>query len=548
MGVPSSIVTPEAQALADNILALYPKSEIKKALAELRVSPKELRKYRDDPAGFGIEVLNEYYTPDIVRVMESVRDNRITIARSSNQIGKSHCAARLALWFLLMWDDSRVYTTSAPPEENLKRILWGEIGSLIGKRPDLVSNFKVRTMLVERSPDSFLTGVAIPTTGTKEERQAKWSGKHAPHQFIIVDEGDAVPDEVYLGIESCMSGAHVRLLIMFNPRRRSGTVWRMERDGEANIVELSAFNHPNVLYGEDRVPGAVDRETTVRRINEWTRPLVEGERPSEKCFEIPPFLVGTTAKSPQSSEYPPLPAGWREVINPAFWYMVLGLYPQQDENQLISQEWINNARVRWDTYVAANGMVPPEGVRPLQGVDVGEFGPDPNVSCFRYGGWVDRFVVWNGQDTDAVADRSLELYRAKNCLRAYVDATGYGSNVAPKMRRNNANAIGVKVGEGPTTRPADMDADFLQLRDQLWWSCREWLRTDPGAMLPPDEMLIEELLAPTYSYHGTKRKLKIMDKNTMKDILKRSPDRADSLCLTFAPTGGWTVGVAQIGR
>lgn len=509
-----------------------------------------LRQYRDDPVGFGIDVLGEYYAPDITRVMESVRDYRITIARSSNQYGKSHCAGRLALWFLLMWDNVQVYTASAPPEDNLKRILWGEIGSLLTKHSSLVGGFKIRILHVERSPLSFLTGVTIPTTGTKEERQAKFSGKHQEHILFIVDEGDAVPDEVYQGIESCMSGGHVRLLIMFNPRRQSGRVWRMERDGLANVIELSAFSHPNVVTGEERVAGAVDRETTVRRINEWTRPLVEGERVDERCFQVPVCLVGTTAKSSNGrTVYPPLLPGHRQVVEPAFWYMVLGRYPTQSENQLINREWVNSARSRWDAYVAAKGETPPEGVKPTMGQDVGEFGPDPNVACFRYGGWVAPFVVWNDMDTDAVADKAYRLYVDRECATALIDATGYGSNVAPKMRRKGASATAVKVAESPTMRVEELDADFFQLRDQLYWSTREWLRTDPGAMLPPDEMLVEELLALTYGYHGKKRQIKVSSKDVLKEVLRRSPDRLDSLALTFAPaSGGWSVGVATLGR
>ncbi|MFC1895986.1 hypothetical protein ACFL0Q_04935, partial [Thermodesulfobacteriota bacterium] len=69
------------------------------------------------------------------------------------------------------------------------------------------------------------------------------------------------------------------------------------------------------------------------------------------------------------------------------------------------------------------------------------------------------------------------------------------------------------------------------LRDELWWACREWLRTDPGAMLPPDELLLEELRIPTYEVRNGK--VTVMRKDTMRDLLKRSPDRADALCLTF---------------
>ena len=80
--------------------------------------------------------------------------------------------------------------------------------------------------------------------------------------------------------------------------------------------------------------------------------------------------------------------------------------------------------------------------------------------------------------------------------------------------------------------------EFAQLRDQLYWSCREWLRTDPGAMLPPDERLILQLVTPTYNIKGGK--IKIMTKNStdgkvcMRSILKHSPDEMESLIMTFA--------------
>ena len=58
-------------------------------------------------------------------------------------------------------------------------------------------------------------------------------------------------------------------------------------------------------------------------------------------------------------------------------------------------------------------------------------------------------------------------------------------------------------------------------------------------MLPPDELLIEELQTPTYEVDNGK--IKVMKKKTMRELLKRSPDRADGLCLTFA-RGGFFAG------
>ncbi len=253
--------------------------------------------YQNAPIGFGEKVLKEKYTDEVRSLMESVRDNPVTVAKSANATGKTHGAARVAVWFYKCFPDSQVYTGAAPPESNLKKLLWGELGSLTEKHGELFKGDTVTKLHAQRSAQSFLTGVTIPMSGTESQREAKFSGKHAPNLLFIIDEGDAVPDEIYQGIESCTSGGHARLLIMFNPRAEVGAAYRMIRDGRANIIHLSAFNHPNVMSGKDEIPGAVTRETTIRRINEWCRPLLGGEKNSEECFELPNFLEGQTAKS-----------------------------------------------------------------------------------------------------------------------------------------------------------------------------------------------------------------------------------------------------------
>lgn len=485
--------------------------------------------YRDDPVGFCENVLGEAYTADVKSIMESVRDRPITQAKSANAVGKTHAAARIAVWFYLVHSTAQVYTAAAPPESNLKKLLWGEIMGIVEKHPELFKTHTITSMHIQRSAQSFLTGVTIPSSGTEAQREAKFSGKHAPALLFVFDEADAIPAEVFRGTESCMSGGLARLLMMFNPRSESGEPYCMERDGRANIVHLSAFKHPNVLTGENRIPGAVTRETTVRRINEWCRHLAPAEQPDSECFELPGYLNGGTAASQSGKIYPPLSPGFYRIMEPAFSYMVLGQYPAQASTQLISREWVSRARARWEAYVAKHGPKPPEGTAAVMGQDVGEFGSDSNVACFRYGGFVERLIAWGGVDVATTGDRAILEYKARQVCRVNVDGTGVGAGVAPHMIRKGCVAASVKVASSPTER-SDL-GEFYLLRDQLWWACREWLRTDPGAMLPPDEGLIEELLIPTYEVQNGK--IRIMKKDTMRELLRRSPDRADALCLTF---------------
>lgn len=217
-------------------------------------------------------------------------------------------------------------------------------------------------------------------------------------------------------------------------------------------------------------------------------------------------------------------------MDPAFSYMVLGEYPAQGSQQLISRDWIALARSRWDAYVSQHGEIPPVGAYATAGLDVGEFGTDSNVLCFRYGGFVERLVPWGGLDTMQTSDRAVNEYRPRKVSAVNVDATGVGAGVAPAMQRQGCKAIPVKVASSPTQKTEQ--GEFQIMRDQLWWACREWFRTDPGAMLPPDELLIEELQTPTYEVD--RGKIRVMKKATMREVLKRSPDRADALCLTFA--------------
>jgi hypothetical protein len=516
-------------------------SKMKPGTLKAIQSKQSYHHYANDPVGFCVNELNEILTDDVKTMMESVRDNLVTIAISANATGKSHGAARVATWFYKSHEDCKVFTSAAPPYDNLKNILWGEIGSVVAKHPEMFQSDVVTSLDIRRGPEDFITGVSIPSAGTSKEREAKFSGKHQKHMLFILDEGDAIPDEVYSGIESCMSGGViVRLLIMFNPRQNSGAVFRMQRDNTAHVVHLSALRHPNVIEGKDIIPGAVTRDTTVRRINEWTRPAHPDEKiEDDSLFEVPGFLVGVTAPKKNGGFYLPLPAGKRKITNPAFSYMVLGRYPAQGTNQLISNEWISRARSRYDMYVLEHGNVPPAGIKGIMGLDCAEMGDDLNVACARYGGYLTNFErekdVWGGVDMMVTGDRAVSWHKSHDISCANIDATGVGASVAPQMQRSGCVAIGIKVAEKPTTKTEQ--GEFKRLRDQILWSVREWLRTDTSAMLPPCEELLEELSVPTYSVDTGK--IEVMKKDDMKEVLKRSPNHLDALALTFAGEGAF---------
>jgi len=498
-----------------------------------------LIKYRDDPVKFGEEVLGEVYTEDIKRLMYSVRDFPITVAVSATGPGKSFSAGSIAVWFYKCFAPQvKVFTVAAPPESNLKTILWGEIGKRVRLHPNLFKEDAISIMNIVRSDESYIKGLTIPTTGSEDEKIARFSGKHSAHIMFIVDEADAVPDAVFKGIEGCLSGGMSRLLLMFNPKRQAGTAYNYIKEGKANVVKLTAFGHPNVVTGRNIIPGAVDREKTMRRIHDMTEPIrPEEEKEAEEdpsCFKVPDFLIGTTVLDYANNPYPPLEGGYRRVVDSAFYYQVLGVYPASGSNKLIPTEWINRARSNWDLYKAEFGNKPPKGTKPIVGFDVADEGEDSNCLCYRYGDWVDNLQAWKSDVNAAVDKAAFYLEGRKPLINTYVDKNGMGTGVAKTLRKKGIKAKGIYAQESPDKKDRNTQIEFNKLRDQLWWEVREWLK-GKSAMLPPDKMLIEELDNCEFR-ENLKGKIQVTSKEEFKksESIGRSPDRADSLCLTFA--------------
>jgi hypothetical protein len=148
----------------------------------------------------------------------------------------------------------------------------------------------------------------------------------------------------------------------------------------------------------------------------------------------------------------------------------------------------------------------------------------------RYGGLVMPIVTWSGIDVIATAARAASEIEGRSISRVCVDATGIGSGTIPAMTKyHNAPAVPVHFG-GKPTKSCEL-GDFANLKAELYFEVREALRT--GTMLlPPDEMLIQELLA--YSYDVDDRgKVTVTRKSVIRELIKRSSDRADSLALSY---------------
>ncbi len=166
----------------------------------------------------------------------------------------------------------------------------------------------------------------------------------------------------------------------------------------------------------------------------------------------------------------------------------------------------------------------------ILGVDVARFGDDRTVILFRDGDkveWEDEGIkVYRGLDLMQTASRVVEMIEKHKPQTVFVDGVGVGGGVVDRIRQ-----LGFKVVDVNAGGKASNDVRFMNLRAEMWFRMREWLR-DRGA-IPDRDDLADDLTAPAHDFDHNNR-LKIERKEDMKKRGLPSPDIGDALALSFA--------------
>ena len=203
----------------------------------------------------------------------------------------------------------------------------------------------------------------------------------------------------------------------------------------------------------------------------------------------------------------------------AFRIRVLGEFAASDDDTLIPAALVDAARLR---------DVPTSASDPLiYGLDVARFGTDRTALCKRRGNVVLEIRSWGGLDLMQTVGQVVNEAKSDKPDEICVDTIGLGSGVADRLREMGYNVRDVNVSESSAMNP-----NANKLRDELWLSVRDWLDTK-AVKLPQNESLRHELVAPRYSFTSS-GKIVVESKDSLRKRNMRSPDLADSLCLSFA--------------
>ena len=200
--------------------------------------------------------------------------------------------------------------------------------------------------------------------------------------------------------------------------------------------------------------------------------------------------------------------------------------------QLIPTEWVKAAQARWKDR-DSKGLMTAIGFDPSRG------GQDKSSAARRHGQWFDKIVTAPGvvtKDGPTAAGFIAPLIRdgAVVCI----DSIGIGSSALDFIKGLGLHVHPVVGSEGSTLMDKSGQMKFRNKRAEMYWLLREALdptNPDPIA-LPPDQELLGDLTAPRYKVvtMGKGAAIQISSKDDIRLVLGRSPDKGDSVAMTFA--------------
>lgn len=200
--------------------------------------------------------------------------------------------------------------------------------------------------------------------------------------------------------------------------------------------------------------------------------------------------------------------------------------------QLIPTEWIKAAMERWKPKDAKGPMT-------ALGFDPARGGIDKSAAAPRHGQWFDRILTVPGVVTnDGPKAAGFVAPLVRNGAPVCVDAIGIGSSALDFLKVLGLLVFPVVGSEGSTCSDKTQTLWFKNKRAEMYWLLREALDpTNPDPVfLPPDDELLGDLCAVRYKVvaMGKLAGIQIRDKDEIREVLGRSPDKGDSVAMTFA--------------
>ena len=435
-----------------------------------------LNRWKQNPAQFVSEVLgvSSIENWQLKQLQDLVKFDHHSI-RSGHGVGKSALLSWAILWYTATHFPCKVPCT-APTKHQIEDVLWGELALWRRKmKQGLADLFEVTSerMYLRMAPDECY---AVARTARADNPDAL-QGFHSENIMFVIDEASGVPDEIFQPLEGALSTPGAKSIMAANPTRTRGYFYDSHHRNRAqfNTVRVSC-------------------EDSTRVSPAYIKKMADQYGTESNVYRV----------------------------------RVLGEFPLEAADILIP---LSAAESACDRKVDMS-----EHLRPIWALDVARYGECLNALCKRRGNaMLEPINTWGNVSTMVTVGNLYREYEdtppEDRPYEIIVDVIGVGGGVVDRAYELGLPVRGVNVGEAP---PRDQIGRFQNLRAWLWWQMREWFMSQ-GVYIPKEQSdyLISELTDVHYTLTST-GKIVIEGK---KDMIERgvpSPDRADSLMLTFA--------------
>jgi phage terminase large subunit len=433
-----------------------------------------------DPVRFCHGLLRQDLWPLQEAILRAVATRSRVAVKACHGSGKTFVAAVAVLWFVTRYRDGIVVTT-APTWTQVEKLLWGEIHRAVQSS---------RIAFPQLNKTELRIGPGNYALGLSTNEGIKFQGFHG-RVLIVVDEAPGVKADIWEAIEGIRAGGDVRVLALGNPTIASGPfhdAFTSNRDGWCTFT-ISAFDSPNLAgLTLDDLLGLSD-------------PALD------QCPR--PYLVTRRWVREKYSEWGPGHPLWEA--------RVLGQFPTQAEDALISLAWLEDAGRRSAT---------DQGGRLAAGLDVAGPGESETVLVITEAERIVGLQAWAEQDARGAVVAALAPHRDRLDV-VNVDAAGMGYFLAKHLQDVGFPVRPVNVGERATDRER-----YANLKAELYWGLRQRFQAGEVAGLT-DERTIGQLAGIRYR-HTARGQVEIERKEDARKRDVKSPDRAEAVMLAFA--------------
>ena len=446
----------------------------------------KIKEWRENPVTFvqeNFSVEPDYWQIEALKAFASSDPTMQRIAlKACAGPGKTAVLAWMGLNFLSCYGGVGQHpkgSVVAVTADNLKDNLWPEMALWMGKSEYLKGAFTwtgSRIFANDHPETWFLSARSWPKTANEEEQGRTLSGIHSDYVLFLIDESGDIPLQVLKSAEQALSSCKWGKIVQAgNPTGMDGMLYAACALQPERWFSLSITGDPDDPHRSPRIK------------IEWAREQIA--------------LYGRT--------------------DPWVMAYILGKFPPQAINALISAEEVQAAMER----VCTEAMV--EWSEKRIGVDCARYGDDRTFIAKRQGLACLAGVTMRHANGPEIAARVAAVDAEwGGADEIFLDTTGgYGSSPEDSLKMAHYRPIGVNFSSKQVNNPR-----YFNKRTEIICEFCDWIKR--GGCLPKSPQLKKELCA--HTYYMQDGKIRVVEKDQVKVILKCSPDELEGYAVTFA--------------